>query len=57
MTDRMPGRASQSWCPSCNTPPGPDCGDIAKTPRQVRRKLQIDLRREVRDALHERQAE
>lgn len=46
----MPGRASQSWCPGCHAPPGPDCADKAKTPRQVRRALADELRREVADA-------
>lgn len=40
---RMPGNASQSWCPSCHGPPGPDCPDKAKTPRQVRRALKREL--------------
>lgn len=46
-TDRMPGRASQSWCPTCHAPPGPDCPDVAKTPRQVRRQLQRELARDL----------
>lgn len=45
--DRMPGRASPSWCPSCHGPPGPDCFDVGQTPRQVRRKLKRELEREI----------
>lgn len=45
--DRMPGRASQPWCPACHAPPGPDCPDTAKTPRQIRRQLQRELARDL----------
>lgn len=47
--DRMPGQASQTWCPVCNGPSGPDCPDIAKTPRQVRRRLKRDLDKEIHE--------
>jgi hypothetical protein len=50
MTDRMPGRASPSWCPVCHAPPGPDCPDRGKSPRQVRRALQRDLAREIAES-------
>lgn len=44
MSSRMPGRVSPSWCPSCKGSPGRDCPDVGKTPRQVRRALQRELR-------------
>lgn len=47
---RMPGRASQSWCPSCCGPPGPDCPDVRRSPRQIRRQLQRERQR-IADAL------
>lgn len=48
---RMPGRASQSWCPSCCGPPGLDCGDIGRSPRQIRRQLQRELDKEFDEYL------
>lgn len=47
MTHRLPGRTAPPWCPSCNASPGPDCPAVGKSPRQVRRQLQRDLRREI----------
>jgi hypothetical protein len=47
----MPGRASLPWCPVCNGPPGPDCPDISRSPRQIRRQLQRELAREAEEAL------
>jgi hypothetical protein len=46
---RMPGRVSPPWCPHCKGPPGPDCPDRSRSPRQIRRGLKRDLAREVRD--------
>jgi hypothetical protein len=46
---RMPGRDSPPWCPHCKAPPGPDCPDRSRSPRQVRRGLQRELAREIRD--------
>lgn len=40
----MLGRVRPSWCPACKTPPGPDCPDIARSPRQVRRAEDIEVR-------------
>jgi len=45
--DRMPGRYSQPWCPYCHGPAGPDCADRSKSPRQIRRWLARELRRET----------
>lgn len=45
---RMPGKASPSFCPVCRAYPGLDCPDEGKTPRQVRRRLQWELQRAVR---------
>lgn len=50
MTERMPGRVSPPWCPVCGKPPGPDCPEKSLTPRQVRRRLDVELRREVAQA-------
>lgn len=49
----MPGRASQSWCPYCHGPPGLDCPDKAKGPRQIRQALKRELAREAATALAE----
>lgn len=34
---RMLNRVRPSWCASCGATPGPDCFDVGKTKRQVRR--------------------
>lgn len=44
---RMPGRYARPWCPHCRKPAGPDCTSRALTPRQVRRRLANELRRET----------
>ena len=44
---RMLGLVRPPWCPSCKAPPGPDCPDVSRSPRQVR----AAERREVTDAV------
>jgi hypothetical protein len=46
---RMPGRVAPAWCPHCHSSPGPDCPSTQRTPRQVRRALKTELRREVEE--------
>jgi hypothetical protein len=50
---RMPGRVRPSWCPHCRTLPGPDCPDVGRTPRQVRRDEQRDVNAEISEGLRE----
>ena len=47
---RMPGRVAPDWCPYCHGPPGPDCANAKRTPRQIRRQLKTELRRETEEA-------
>lgn len=43
VTDRMPGRYAQPWCPICHAPSGPDCPDRSRTPKQTRARLKREL--------------
>jgi len=49
--DRMPGRLAQPWCPYHHAPAGLDCPDRSPDPRQTRRRLAKDLRRETAEAM------
>lgn len=53
MTARMLARTRPSWCPHCRTPPGPDCPDVGRTPRQARRDEQRAVDVEISEGLRE----
>lgn len=44
---RMAGNVAPSWCPSCRATPGPDCPDVGKTKRQIRRREDNEIRRSI----------
>lgn len=52
-TAPMPGRTRPPWCPHCHTNPGPDCPDVGRTPRQVRRDEARMVADEITEGLHE----
>lgn len=52
---RMAGDLYQSWCYSCHGPPGLDCPDRGRHPRQVRRILKRELDREYQEFWDEAQ--
>lgn len=54
---RMLGRVSQPWCPACNAPPGLDCPDVSRSPRQVRVAERRQTRAEILDELVQEAAE
>lgn len=49
---RMPGRVAPAWCPHCRATPGPDCPDVGRTPRQVRRDEARQVKAEIDDVVH-----
>lgn len=46
---RLPAKVAPPWCYVCNHPPGPDCPQRGRSPRQVRRRLKNALRRNPDD--------
>ncbi len=45
----MFGKARPSWCPVCNSPPGPDCPDRGRSKRQVKRAENKQWRKDYTD--------